>query len=74
LHQKASISKAEALYNDFIQAHYRGATNDQNRRFDAWLAAEVALVNYMIVIEIANADDRPHWQQGDFFAICTGPI
>ncbi|MCH8865541.1 MAG: hypothetical protein IID58_01690 [Proteobacteria bacterium] len=72
MHQKASVSNAEALYNDFIQAHYHGATNDQNRRFDTWSAAEVALVNYLIVIEIANADDRPHWQQDDFFGNLYG--
>jgi len=64
---------AEALYNDFIQAHYHGATADQNLCFDTGSAAEVARVNYMIVIEIANADDRPHWQQDNFFGDLYGP-
>ncbi|MCH8059860.1 MAG: hypothetical protein IIA11_05300 [Proteobacteria bacterium] len=72
MHQNASISGAEALHNVFIQTHYHGATDDQNPCFDTWSAAEVVLVNYMIVIEIADADDRPHWQQDDIFGNLYG--
>ncbi len=57
----------EALYNDFMQNHYHGATDDENLRFDTWSAGRVATVNYMIALEIANAEQRPKWQKDDFF-------
>ena len=62
----------EALYNDFMQSHYHGATDDQNLRFDTWSAGRVATVNYMIALEIANADQRPTWQKDDFFGVLYG--
>lgn len=58
---------AEALYNNFMQDHYHGASDDEHLRFDVESAAKVALVNYMIAVEIANADERPRWQKDDFF-------
>lgn len=63
---------AEALYNDFMRNHYHGATDDANLRFDTWSAGRVALVNYMIALEIANADERPRWQKDDFFGELYG--
>jgi hypothetical protein len=62
----------EALYNDFMQNHYHGATDDENLRFDTWSAGRVATANYMIALEIANADERPKWQKDDFFGDLYG--
>ena len=62
----------EALYNDFMQNHYHGATDDDNLRFDTWSAGRVATANYMIALEIANADERPKWQKDDFFGNLYG--
>ena len=62
----------EALYNNFMQTHYHGPTDDQNLRFDTWSAAKVAEVNYYISLEIANADDRPRWKKDDFFGDMYG--
>jgi len=62
----------EALYNDFMQTHYHGATDDQDLRFDAWSAGRIATANYMIALEIANADKRPIWQKDDFFGELYG--
>jgi hypothetical protein len=62
----------EALYNDFMQTHYHGATDDGNLRFDTGSAGRVATANFMITLEIANADARPKWQKDDFFANLYG--
>jgi hypothetical protein len=65
---------AEALYNDFMQHHYHGATDDQNLRFDSESAGRVATANFMIALEIANAEQRPKWQKDDFFGELYGTV
>jgi hypothetical protein len=61
-----------ALYNDFMQTHYHGATDDQNLRFDTESAGRVATANFMITLEIANAEQRPKWHKDDFFGNLYG--
>jgi len=63
---------AEALYNDFMQKHYHGATDDNKLRFDTDSAGRVATANFMIALEIANAAQRPKWQKDDFFGDLYG--
>ena len=67
-----SGTDAEALYNDFMQTHYHGATDDADLRFDTWSAGRIATANYMIAVEIANADERPLWREDDFFGNLYG--
>ena len=62
----------EALYNDFMKNHFHGATDDESLRFDTWSAGRVATANYMIALEIANADERPKWKKDDFFGDLYG--
>jgi len=62
----------EALYNHFMQTHYHGATDDQELRFDIESAAKVATANFMIALEIANAEQRPRWHKDDFFGDLYG--
>ena len=62
----------EALYNDFMQTHYHGATDDENLRFHRPSAARVASANYMITAEIANNEQRPVWVKDDFFGDLYG--
>jgi len=69
--QEAGIDP-EALYNDFMQTHYHGATDDQNLRFDRPSAAIVATANFMIASEIANTEQRPLWVKDDFFGDLYG--
>jgi len=69
--QEAGIDP-EALYNDFMQTHYHGATDDENLRFDRPSAAIVATANYMIATEIANTEQRPLWVKDDFFGDLYG--
>lgn len=63
---------AEALFNDFMQTHYHGATDDRNLRFDTDSAGRIATANFMITLEIANAPQRPRWQRNDFFGNLYG--
>lgn len=62
----------EALYNDFMQTHYHGATDDESLRFHRASAAKVAIANYMITSEIANDARRPVWVKDDFFGNLYG--
>jgi hypothetical protein len=62
----------EALYNHFMMTHYHNATDDRNLRFDTESAGRVALVNYLMATEIANAEQRPLWKEDDFFGSLYG--
>jgi hypothetical protein len=62
----------EALYNDFMQNHYHGPTDDERLRFDERSAERVALVNYLMTLEIANAAERPTWVPDNFFGNLYG--
>ena len=57
----------EALFNYFMKHHYHGPSDDENVHFDTASAATVALVNYVMAVEIANADQRPTWIEDNFF-------
>jgi Zn-dependent M28 family amino/carboxypeptidase len=61
-----------ALYNHFMMTHYHNATDDRNLRFDTESAGRVALVNYLMAREIANAEQRPLWKEDDFFGSLYG--
>ncbi|MGB1198777.1 MAG: M28 family metallopeptidase [Thalassotalea sp.] len=55
------------VFGDFLKNHYHQHSDqlDLPIRYDA--AAKFALVNMMIGLEIANQDQRPTWNKGDFF-------
>ena len=63
---------AEALYNDFMENHYHGPSDDLNLRFDTYSAGKVAEVNLLMTLGIANADTRPTWAKDDFFGKLYG--
>ncbi|MDX1498449.1 MAG: M20/M25/M40 family metallo-hydrolase [Woeseiaceae bacterium] len=62
----------EALYKDFMDNHYHGASDDASLRFDTHSARSVALVDYLMTMAIANADERPTWRPDDFFGTRYG--
>lgn len=55
------------MFGDFLKNHYHQHSDqiDLPIRWDA--AASFAEVNMMIGLEIANGDNRPTWNDGDFF-------
>jgi Zn-dependent M28 family amino/carboxypeptidase len=56
-----------AVWGKFFATHYHEPSDDMALPFN-WDAAErFAQLNYLIALEIANADERPRWKKGDFF-------
>jgi len=55
------------MFGDFLKNHYHQHSDqiDLPIRWDA--AASFAEVNMMIGLEIANGENRPTWNEGDFF-------
>ena len=55
------------MFGDFLKNHYHQHSDqiDLPIRWDA--AASFAEVNMMIGVEIANGENRPVWNEGDFF-------
>jgi hypothetical protein len=56
-----------ALTMEFIKTHYHMPSDNLERPFDLNSAARFTRANYLIGKEVANADDRPQWNEGDFF-------
>jgi hypothetical protein len=57
----------QALFRDHIAKHYHRPSDDFSRPFDWDSALRFARANVRIGEEIANADGRPTWNEGDFF-------
>ncbi|WP_370336396.1 M28 family peptidase [Parvularcula marina] len=57
----------EEAFRGFLSTNYHRPGDDasQDIRYDQ--AARFAEINYRIAKAIANADDRPTWNEGDFF-------
>jgi hypothetical protein len=56
----------EAVF-DWIKQHYHKPSDDLDRPID-WLgAARLARVNYAIALDIASQEQRPAWNEGNFF-------
>ncbi|NOX82676.1 MAG: M28 family peptidase [Alphaproteobacteria bacterium] len=57
----------EEKINDFRKNHYHKPSDDTSLPILYDEAARFAEVNYMIAKDLANAEERPHWNEGDFF-------
>ncbi len=57
----------EEKINDFIKNHYHKPSDDTSLPILYDEAARFAEVNYLIAKDLANAEERPHWNEGDFF-------
>ncbi len=55
------------IWKEFRAKHYHKPSDDLNLPFNFDAAARFAQVNFNIARDIANAKDRPTWNQGDFF-------
>lgn len=62
----------EDEFNTFMKTHYHSPSDDVNLRFDTDSAAKMAEMNFHIGLGVANANDRPRWQQDDFFGELFG--
>ncbi len=57
----------EERFNDFLKNHYHKPSDDTSLPILYDEAARFAEVNFMIAKDLANAEERPHWNEGDFF-------
>lgn len=57
-----------ALQREFLDTHYHEPSDDLSLPLDYPTAADLARVSTRILLEIANANARPSWNRGDFFA------
>ncbi|MCH8135630.1 MAG: M28 family peptidase [Proteobacteria bacterium] len=56
-----------ALFREHLQTHYHQPSDDMTRPIDWDSAKRFARANVRIGHAIANQDDRPTWNEGDFF-------
>jgi hypothetical protein len=57
----------EQIWNDFFANHYHQVSDSVELPINYEAGARFAQVNFMIGLEIANAEQRPSWNEGDFF-------
>jgi hypothetical protein len=63
----------EALVKDHLKKHYHKPSDDLSRPVDWDSAVRFARANARIGFAIANDDDRPTWNEGDFFGEMFAP-
>lgn len=57
----------EAAFRDHLATHYHRPSDDATRAFDLDSALRFARANVRIGLAIADDDERPVWNEGDFF-------
>ncbi|MEQ8314816.1 MAG: M28 family metallopeptidase [Gammaproteobacteria bacterium] len=57
----------EEIWGNFLQTHYHQVSDSTNLPIDYAAGARFAQVNFMVGLDVANADERPRWNSGDFF-------
>ncbi|NHK29085.1 M28 family peptidase [Parvularcula flava] len=57
----------EEEFGKFMSTHYHRPSDDISQPLDYDVGAKFATLNYRIAREIADADERPTWNEGDFF-------
>jgi len=63
----------EALVKDHLKNHYHKPSDDISRPVDWDSAVRFARANARIGLAIANDDERPTWNEGDFFGEMFAP-
>jgi len=58
---------AAAIWGKFFQETYHKPSDQTDLDIDYEVGAKFAHVNWLITNAIANADERPTWNEGDFF-------
>lgn len=62
----------EAVFRDHLDNHYHEPSDDMNLVFEWSSALRFARANARIGLRVANAPDRPEWNEGDFFGLRYG--
>ena len=65
--EPAGAGEGGKVFTTFLATTYHRPSDDVNQKIDYAAGARFAQVNYLILKAIANADQRPAWNEGDFF-------
>ncbi|WP_306253656.1 M28 family metallopeptidase [Parvularcula sp. IMCC14364] len=57
----------EQQFNDFMNNRYHRPGDDLEQALDFEQGARFSKLNYLVAKSIANADERPTWNEGNFF-------
>lgn len=57
----------EQIWGNFLQTHYHQVSDSVDLPIDYEAGARFAQVNFVIGMDVANADERPLWNANDFF-------
>ena len=63
----------EEAFRDFMATNYHQPGDDMSQPFDFEAGAKFATLNYRIAREIADAEERPVWNAGNYFGSLYGP-
>jgi len=64
---KAGAGEGGKVFGSFLAEHYHKPSDDLALPINYEAGARFATVNYLIARELANADARARWNDGDFF-------
>jgi hypothetical protein len=56
-----------ALVREWMSRIYHTPKDDLNRALDFGAAVTMAQFNLLVGLQVAQDEDRPHWNTGDFF-------
>ncbi len=62
----------EKMFKEFLSTHYHSPADQIDQDIDYDAAAKFAYVNWLIATAIANEEDKPSWNEGDFFGNTFG--
>jgi hypothetical protein len=63
---------AAAIFREWGRTRYHTPQDDLTQPMDLEAGARHAQLNFLVGLEIANADERPAWKSGDFFGRMFG--
>jgi hypothetical protein len=58
--------------DDFRRQHYHRPSDDMTQPFNWDAAVRFTRLNYLLGLDVANAAQRAHWNEGDFFGDLFG--
>jgi Zn-dependent M28 family amino/carboxypeptidase len=65
--QSDSGVDAPARFKEWLATRYHTPQDDIDQPMDLGAGAKQAQLEFLVGLEIANADERPRWKDGDFF-------
>jgi Zn-dependent M28 family amino/carboxypeptidase len=63
---------AAARFKEWLATRYHLPQDDVGQPMDLEAGARQAQLEFLVGLEIANADERPAWKEGDFFGRTFG--